>query len=153
IAQLVTIGVLVVVSAGNEGGAVDSPANCPGVAAIAGIRHAGTKVGYSSLGPTVALSAPAGNCVNTSGTCVYSIQTTTNSGTTGPVANEDAYTGTLISSDQEPEAPNLGTSFSAPIVSGMAGLMLAVNSNLNTCQLLSRLKEGSLPFPQTSPTQ
>ena len=28
--------------------------------------------------------------------------------------------------------------------------MLSANSNLNTCQLVSRLKEGALPFPQTS---
>ena len=151
--QLMQLGVLVVVSAGNEGGPVDAPANCAGVASIAGIRHAGTKVGYSSLGPEVTVSAPAGNCVNTIGTCVYSMQTTTNTGSTTPVANDDAYTGTLITPDQQPGGPNLGTSFSAPIVSGVAGLMLAVNSNLNTCQLISRLKEGSLPFPQTSSTQ
>jgi len=149
--QLTAMGVLVVVSAGNEGAAVDSPANCPGVAAIAGIRHAGTKVGFSDLGPEVAVSAPAGNCVNTvSGPCVFSIQTTTNSGATAPVANDDAYTGSTITTDDQPKGPNLGTSFSAPIVSGIAGLMLSVNSNLNTCQLISRLKEGSVPFPQTS---
>jgi serine protease len=151
ISQLTALGVLVVVSAGNEGGTVDSPANCAGVAAIAGIRHAGTKVGFSSLGPEVTLSAPAGNCVNTiSGPCVYSIQTTTNSGTTTPVANDDAYTGTTITTDDQPKGPNLGTSFSAPIVSGIASLMLSANSNLNSCQLVARLKEGSVPFPQTS---
>jgi serine protease len=150
--QLTALGVLVVVSAGNEGGAVDSPANCPGVAAIAGIRHAGTKVGFSSLGPEVTLSAPAGNCVNTATgmPCVYSIQTTTNSGTTTPVANDDAYTGSTIAADDQPGGPNLGTSFSAPIVSGITALMLSANSSLNTCQIVSRLKEGSLPFPQTS---
>jgi serine protease len=154
ISQLTAMGVLVVVSAGNEGGPVDAPANCPGVAAIAGIRHVGTKVGFSSLGPEVAVSAPAGNCVNTTGTCVYSIQTTSNSGDTGPVANDDVYTGTQIApaGTEVPLGPNLGTSFSAPIVSGMAGLMLAANSNLTTCQLISRLKEGSVAFPQTSST-
>jgi len=150
--QLTAMGVLVVVSAGNEGGTVDSPANCPGVAAIAGIRHAGTKVGFSSLGPEVTLSAPAGNCVNTAmGTpCVYSIQTTTNSGTSTPLANDDAYTGSTIIADGQPGGPNLGTSFSAPIVSGITALMLSANSNLNACQMVSRLEEGSLPFPQTS---
>jgi serine protease len=150
--QLTAIGVLVVVSAGNEGGAVDSPANCPGVASVAGIRHAGTKVGFSSLGPEVTLSAPAGNCINTlvGMSCVYSIQTTTNSGAATPVANDDAYTGSTIGADDQPGGPNLGTSFSAPIVSGITALMLSANSNLNTCQMLSRLKEGALPFPQTS---
>src|SRR5438477_5644692 len=34
--------------------------------------------------------------------------------------------------------------------SGIAGLMLSVNGNLNSTQLIARLKEGSLPFPQTS---
>ncbi len=151
IAQLAALGVLVVVSAGNEGGPVDAPANCPGAVAVAGIRHAGTKVGYSSLGPEVTVSAPAGNCVNTTGTCVYSIQTTTNSGTAGPVANDDAYTGTQIVASGQPKGPNLGTSFSAPVVSGIAALMTSVNGNLNSCQLITRLKEGSQPFPQTSP--
>jgi serine protease len=150
--QLTAMGVLVVVSAGNEGATVDSPANCPGVAAVAGIRHAGTKVGFSSLGPEVTLSAPAGNCISTATgqPCVYSIQTTTNSGTTTPVANDDAYTGTTILATDQPKEPNLGTSFAAPIVSGIAGLMLSANTNLNSCQLVSRLKEGSVPFPQTS---
>ena len=144
IGQLTANGVLVVASAGNEGGPVDAPANCPGVAGVAGIRHAGTKVGYSSLGPEVALSAPAGNCVNTTAgsPCLYPITSSTNQGTTTPAA--DGYTDQL--SD-----PNLGTSFSAPLVSGIAGLMLAVNGNLTSAQLIARLKEGSLPFPQSSP--
>ena len=36
ISQLTAMGVLVVVSAGNEGGPVDAPANCAGVAASRG---------------------------------------------------------------------------------------------------------------------
>jgi serine protease len=144
IARLTTLGVLVVVSAGNEGGPVDSPANCPGAAGIAGLRQAGTKVGFSSLGPEVALSAPAGNCVNTTAgsPCLYSIDTTFNLGLTGPTTN--SYTDQFNT--------NLGTSFSAPIVSGIAGLMLAANGNLKSAQLISRLREGAKPFPQTSAT-
>jgi serine protease len=38
------------------------------VIAVAALRHAGTKVGFSSLGPEVAVSAPGGNCVNTART-------------------------------------------------------------------------------------
>src|SRR5262249_19114592 len=72
----IAAGVTVVVWAGNEGGPVDSPANCAGVAGIAGIRQVGTKVGFSSLGPEVALASPAGNCVNASGACLFSIDTT-----------------------------------------------------------------------------
>jgi serine protease len=151
-AQLQGLGVVVVISAGNEGGPVDAPANCPGAIATAGVRQAGTKVGYSNLGPEVAVSAPAGNCINLTGTCSYSIQTASNSGTTTPIANDDAYTGTQIIANDQPKGPNLGTSFSAPIVSGITGLMLSVNTNLNSCQLISRLKEGAVAFPQTSST-
>ena len=91
--QITALGVLIVVSAGNEGGPVDAPANCLGVAGVAGLRHAGTKVGFSSLGPEVALGAPGGNCVNTSATqpCVYSLISTTNLGATTPGTND--YTG------------------------------------------------------------
>jgi len=112
------------------------------VAAIAGLRHAGTKVGYSNLGPEIALGAPAGNCVTTGVglPCLYTLNTTYNLGTTTPTTS--GYTDQVIT--------NLGTSFSAPIVSGVAALMLAVNGNLRTAELIARLKEGTKPFPQTS---
>ncbi len=143
ISQLAARSVLVVVSAGNEGGPVSTPANCPGVAAVAGIRHAGTKVGFSNLGPAIALSAPGGNCVNTGQgePCLYSLDTTTNLGIRGPTVN--GYTDQFNF--------NVGTSFSAPIVTGIAGLMLAVNSRLSPAQMIARLQEGAKrPFPTAS---
>jgi serine protease len=131
--------VLIVVSAGNENGPVDVPANCAGVLGVAGLRNVGTKVGYSSLGSEVAVAAPAGNCVNTSGAaCLRSIDTTTNTGLTTPAAN--TYT------DQS--NPNLGTSFAAPIVSGIAALMRAVNANLTPAQLIARIESSASAFPQ-----
>ena len=139
---MVAGGVTVVISAGNEGGPVDSPANCAGVAGIAGIRQIGTKVGFSSLGPQAALAAPAGNCVNASGACLFSIDTSINNGTTTPTTN--GYTDQMN--------PNLGTSFSSPIVAGIAGLMTSVNANLKPSQLIARLKEGAKPFPVSSDT-
>jgi serine protease len=140
ISEVVAAGVTVVISAGNEGGPVDSPANCVGVAGIAGIRQAGTKVGFSSLGPEVALSSPAGNCVNASGACLFSIDTTINNGTTTPTTS--GYTDQMN--------PNLGTSFSSPIVAAIAGLMTSANANLQPAQLIARLKEGSKTFPVSS---
>ncbi|HET7204635.1 MAG TPA: S8 family serine peptidase, partial [Steroidobacteraceae bacterium] len=141
ISQVVARGVLVVVSAGNNGGLVESPANCPGVAAVGAIRHAGTKVGFSSLGPAVAISAPGGNCVNDPGRpCLYSIDTTTNTGTTTPGTN--TYTDQFNA--------NVGTSFSAPIVAGIAALMAAVNGRLDSAQLIRRLQSGAKPFPKSS---
>jgi len=138
IEEIAARGTVVVVSAGNEGGPVDSPANCAGVVAVSGLRHVGTKVGYSSLGPQVTVSAPAGNCVNTSGPCLFSIFTATNQGTTTPTVH--SYTNQLDY--------NVGTSFSAPIVAGIAALMASANGNLDAPRLIERLREGSVkPFP------
>lgn len=139
ITQLTNMGVLLVVSAGNESGPVDVPAICPGVLAVAGLRNIGTKVGYSSLGPEVGIGAPAGNCVNTNGgPCLRSIDTTVNEGATAPGAN--SY------SDQS--NTSLGTSFSAPIVSGVAALMRAANSNLTPAQIIARMKASATRYPQ-----
>jgi len=139
IGQVSAAGALVVVSAGNEGGPVDEPANCPGAVGVAGVRHVGSKVGYSSLGAEAALAAPAGNCVNTAADapCLFSIDTTTNLGTTGPGAS--SYTDQMNF--------NVGTSFSAPLVSGISALMLSVNGNLTPAQLRARLRNGARPFP------
>jgi serine protease len=137
LSTLNTMGVLVVVSAGNGGSTVDAPANCPGVLAVAGLRNVGTKVGYSSFGAEVGVAAPAGNCVTSSGACYRPIDTTVNLGLTSPGSN--SYT------DQA--NPNLGTSFSAPIVSGVAALMRAVNANLTPAQLISRIESSATPFP------
>lgn len=135
--DLAAAGVLVVASAGNETGPVEAPANCRGVLAVAGVRHVGTKVGYSSLGTEVGISAPAGNCVNSTLPCVFPINTTTNSGSTAPAAS--TYT--------DGNQPNIGTSFSAPQVAGVAALMLAVNPALTPAELIARIKASARAFP------
>ena len=137
IKTLTAMSVLVVASAGNESGPVDAPANCAGVLAVAGLRNVGTKVGYSSFGQQVGIAAPAGNCVNQSGACLRSIDTTVNLGLKAPGAN--GYS-------NETDV-NLGTSFSAPIVSGIAALMRAVNANLGPAQLIARMEASASPFP------
>ena len=141
LSTLATMDVLVVASAGNESGPVDAPGNCSGVLAVAGLRNVGTKVGYSSLGPEVGIAAPAGNCVTASAPpCLRSIDTTVNLGTTAPAGN--GYTNMM-------DPPfNLGTSFSAPIVSGIAALMRAVNANLTPAQLIKRIESSASAFPQ-----
>jgi serine protease len=150
--------VVVVVAAGNdEGLAVGVPANCkpspsdtdqtPIVIAVAGLRHAGDKVGFSDIGPEVTISAPAGNCINTtSGSqCLYPILTTANSGTTTPVTNGGIYTDGL-------QSPSLGTSFATPLVSGTVALMLATAPNLNNQQVISILQSTARTFPTVSDT-
>ena len=137
---LAEMGVLVVASAGNGSGAVAVPGNCPGVLAVAGLRNIGTKVGYSSFGAEVGVAAPAGNCINTQGPCLRSIDTTSNSGLKGP--QNSIYTNQT--------QPNVGTSFSAPIVASVAALMRAVNANLTPAQLIARIKSSAAAFPQPS---
>jgi len=137
--ELTAAGVVVVAAAGNDGLAVNVPANCPGVVGVAGVRHSGTKVGFSSLGPELTIAAPAGNCVNTSGACLYPILTTTNTGSTTPVAS--AYT--------DSANPSLGTSFSTPLVAGTLGLMFSANPSLTPAQAIGVLKSTARAFPST----
>lgn len=142
--ELTARGVLVTVAAGNATGPVESPANCSGVLAVGGVRHVGAKVGYSSFGPEVGISAPAGNCVNSNGPCLFSIQTTWNDGATDPGAN--TYTDAIHY--------NVGTSFAAPQVAGVAALMLSVNPALQPAEIIRRIQSTARPFPhdETLPT-
>jgi serine protease len=141
VSELNAAGIVVVASAGNDGLAVGSPANCLGVIAVGGLRHTGTKVGYSDLGPQVAISAPAGNCGNVNGTCMYPLVTTSNSGTyTGPVSS--------IYTDGDNHV-SVGTSFSAPLVAGTAALMFSANPSLTPAQVRSLLAQTARAFPSS----
>ncbi len=139
VTEVTAAGGLVVAAAGNGSGPVGAPANCPGALAVAGLRHVGTKVGYSSFGPEVGISAPAGNCPSTPLLCEYALITATNAGPTFPTTS--TYTTTTDSQ------PSIGTSFSAPIVAAIAGLMTAVNGGLTPEELTARIKNGARPFP------
>lgn len=142
--EVVDAGTLVVAAAGNSAGrAVGTPARCAGVFAVGGLRHAGTKVGYSDLGPQVAISAPAGNCVNleASEPCVYPIVTALNAGKTTPVAKSSIYSDAWNYS--------AGTSFAAPLVAGTAALMVSARPALLPADLRSLLQSSARPFPKT----
>ncbi|MDE2298310.1 MAG: S8 family serine peptidase, partial [Burkholderiales bacterium] len=143
--QVNAAGVVVVAAAGNDGLAVGTPASCPGVIAVAGVRHAGTKVGYSDLGPEVAIAAPAGNCVNLTGPCLFPLLTTSNSGTTTPVLGAAGATYTGSGADA-----SIGTSFSAPLVAGTVGLMFSANPALTPSQVKGVLMGTTRSFPSTS---
>ena len=142
--KLTQAQVAVVVSAGNSSAEVGEPANCPGVISVAGLRHSGTKAGFSSLGPEVSISAPGGNCVNTnpSDECLYPIMSTTNLGDSTPGANgySDGYARAAF-----------GTSFAAPLVAGTIGLMRSVQPTLDLQSIKTQLLANVSPFPLTSP--
>ncbi|HTQ35580.1 MAG TPA: S8 family serine peptidase [Steroidobacteraceae bacterium] len=143
--DITAAGVLVVAAAGNDGAAVDEPANCPGALAVAGLRQAGTKVGYSNLGPEIGIAAPAGNCPPTdpqdqNPPCLFALNTLTNLGAQNPGA--DDYSTPLVQ-------PSYGTSFSSPLAAATAGLMKAANPALTPALLIARIRAAARPFPAT----
>lgn len=147
IAEATARNVVVVAAAGNSAGqTVGAPGSCAGVVTVAGLRHVGSKVGFSSLGPQVTLSAPGGNCVNVdangnaTGPCLYPLYSTGNSGTQGPVAADNSYIN------------GVGTSFSAPLVSGTVALMLSLQPGLTTSQVRNLLTSTVRAFPTTGAT-
>lgn len=133
-------GAIIVAAAGNSAGlAVGTPANCPGVIGVAGLRHVGSKVGFSDLGPEITISAPGGNCVNIGANepCLYPILTTADEGLRGPTRSiyTDSFNYTV------------GTSFSAPLVSATVALMLSADPALTPAEVRRRLQLSARPFP------
>ncbi len=120
---------LVVVSAGNESGPLTRPANCSGVLSVGAVGQDGLKTWYSNYGGGVSVMAPGGAGVR-GGPALFS---TLNAGLRGPQA--PTY------------GTKSGTSFAAPLVAGVASLMLAANSTLSPDELISRIQSGSRPFP------
>ena len=154
-------GHVVVAAAGNDGGPVDAPANCVGAFSVAGLRQVGTKVGYSNVSSTAAaisIAAPAGNCVNLNTKhpyalpCLYSIETTSNDGLTIPgnpfytyALFVPGYTGNLLNEG------SVGTSYAAPILSGVVAMMVQANPYLTASQIIERIQAGATPFPVPAP--
>ena len=142
IGEVLAAGTSIVVAAGNSAGRdVELPANCPGVIAVAGLHHAGSKVGFSDLGAAIAISAPAGNCINVKEgePCLYPILSSSNSGTQQPLAGGSVWTDSFDYS--------VGTSFAAPIVAGSAALMLAARPRLEPAELRSLMQASARAFP------
>jgi serine protease len=129
--ELASHGVVVVAAAGNEQGAVTRPASCAGVVGVAALARDGLKAGYSNLGARVVVSTVGGDPDIDDG-----ILTVFNTGTQSP--------------DQETYANLYGTSFSAPIVSGVVSLMLSANANLSVPQIISGLQVTARPHVLSS---
>jgi serine protease len=120
----------IVASAGNDADSEPhSPAGCPGVISVAATNLAGGRASYSSFGAWVDISAPGGTLTK-NGTAIWVIS---NQGATVPTY--DFFTAVQ------------GTSFSAPMVSGVASLMLSVAPNLDAAHVRSILTSTAKPFP------
>lgn len=146
--EITAQGSLIVASVGNDGIPVSTPANCSNVLGVSGIRHVGTKIGFSNLGAGADIGAPGGNCVNSppfsdSAPCIYAMQVAIDLGSTAPAS--PGYTDKVT-------RPNVGTSFAAPLVSGAAALMHSVNPQLTPSQFTTLLQESATPFPTSSTT-
>lgn len=124
-------GALVVTAAGNESGTIGVPANCQGVAAVGAANQNGGKATYSDYGDGISLMAPGGDlsAYNTDPGLI----SLSNSGATTPSSN-------VLRIEQ-------GTSFAAPMVSGVASLMLARNPQLTPASLLALMENSARPFP------
>ncbi len=129
--EMAAVGALVVVAAGNGSGAASRllkrPADCKGVMAVGAVQRDGLKTSYSFIGDNMALMTTGGHGSGTS-TMLLSAD---NTGLTVPAANVYDY--------------KSGTSFSAPLASGVASLMLSINPGLTPDALISRMRTSSLP--------
>jgi len=146
--DLRTAGTVVVASAGNEHGSVSRPANCQGVVAVAALNRLGLKSTYSNFGAQITVSTVGGDPAGTNaytdagawGTVLgdAGLYTVGNSGTEGPSARQTDY------------YLYAGTSFSAPIVTGVIALMFDVNPGLTVDQVITGLKLSARPHVTTS---
>ncbi|MFO1414934.1 MAG: S8 family peptidase [Burkholderiales bacterium] len=126
-------GAVVVASAGNESMDASNftPANCSGVITVGAHSVTGGLASYSNFGPRIDLTAPGGDLPRTG--LMLSL------GNTGKTV---------------PEEPNYvlaaGTSFSAPMVSGTAALMLARDPLLTGGRVLDVITGTTRYFPNGS---
>ena len=124
----------IVAAAGNQASAASHfPSSCAGVLAIGASTFGGNRAGYSNFGARVDLMAPGGNGVACS---AYNFLALDNTGATVPVADSTSS--------------RSGTSFSAPLVSGVVSLMLSVAPDLTAAQVRAILKASAKPFPAGS---
>jgi serine protease len=123
IQRAIARNVVIVASAGNDG--VDGTANnhvpstCPGVVAVAASDYSFNRAAYSNYGAAVALAAPVGDGIGNPDQMYYEWSwLLSNSGTYGPI--DDAVPRV---------APDVGTSFAAPMVTGTVALMISARHN------------------------
>ena len=122
------VGSIVVVAAGNSSQDLDqyqfAPANCDNVITVAATTMTGARASYSNFGSKITIAAPGSKIVTTTANDLYT-------------PGDDS---------------NSGTSFSAPVVSGIISLMLSVNPVLEYNGILALMNQPGVanPFPSGS---
>lgn len=125
-------GAIVVVAAGNDGGVVDSPADCPGAFGVAALDQQGFKAYYSNFGSVIDISAPGGDGA-------FPIWSAGNAGLAGPGLN--TY------------RSKIGSSFASPLVAAAAAQVLAFRPNSTVDEVEQDLKSSARPFLSLRGTQ
>jgi subtilisin family serine protease len=113
-------GVVLVVAAGNDGGALHSPANCDGVLTVAAHDRSFARTTYTSFGPQVDIVAAGGDISQLAANGVLS--------TVGP---QDGLYGFFQ-----------GTSMAAPQVAGVVSLMQAKDPTVTRLRAEQALAQG-----------
>jgi subtilisin family serine protease len=124
-------GVVITSSSGNDGeGCVAAPANYPGVLAVGAVSTFGdSRANFSNWGPEIAVVAPGVNIASTS------LQ-----------GNRS-----LLPPYQQYEVES-GTSFSSPMVAGLAGLLISQNPMLTGDMVATLIKKGATPLADRADT-
>lgn len=130
------VGAVLVAAANNESSpSVGRPANCRNVIAVAALNRDGFKATYSNFGSAITVSTVGGD-PRSLGRC-------------GPALGDDGIlsTGNLGSTSpgEHGYLAVSGTSFSTPVVAGVASLMLARNPNLSVDQVIAGLRASARP--------
>jgi len=138
ISAITTAGAVVVVAAGNEGSDSVSaaPGNCINTINVGATTRSGGETQYTNIGEEVDLSAPGGN-TPTASVPFTRIITTTQNKTIGLVTDNSTADYARVQ----------GTSFSAPLVSGVIAMMLEKTPSLTPQQIYGTLLANVTTFP------
>jgi serine protease AprX len=119
-------GILVVVSAGNEGDTfwkhISTPADAKGILAVGAVNSVGQYVSFSSIGPSA-------------------------DGRIKPEIAAQGYRTVVQTTNGEIGSAN-GTSFSAPIISGLSACLWQALPNITVQQLIDRIKLSASVYSQ-----
>ncbi len=132
--ELRALGVVVVAAGGNSHGAPTRPASCTGVVGVAALNRDGFKAAYSNFGAALKIATVGGDDTEGAWGALLTdggLQSLGNDGTT--VAGTPGY------------PHHFGTSFAAPIVSGVAALMLSADPSLTPDELIGGLQASARP--------
>jgi serine protease len=126
-------GVTIVVAAGNEGRPfLAFPGNCESVITVVATQSLGDRATYSNYGLRAAVSAPGGEF---------------NVGSTESPESRGGIISTWVDPLNNPDYRlSEGTSFAAPMVSGLVALMYSMQPGITPARVRSILQESVRPF-------